>query len=144
MIDCVFCGIAAGTEPATIIREWPGALALVAHNPVAAGHLLVIPREHVQDATTWPWVTAMVMRCAAELAAGHPASNMIISNGAAATQSVYHLHAHVVPRAPGDQLMVPWGTTGNPHDPHWCKVAEHLSAQIACLKSRHGHHEPLT
>lgn len=120
---CVFCDIIAGTGPATIVREWPDALAFVPLNPVVpdGGHILVVPRQHVEDAVENPAVTAATMARAAEFAAEHEASNIITSIGKAATQSVFHLHVHVIRRAPGDQLMVPWGTTGNPHDPHSCK-----------------------
>jgi histidine triad (HIT) family protein len=83
MRNCVFCAIAAGQTPAVIVREWPDTLA-------------VRPR------------TAAVMRRAAELMAEHPAANLITSKGAAATQTVYHLHVHVVPRQGGDGLPLPW------------------------------------
>ncbi|AEY85311.1 hypothetical protein SHJG_p1121 (plasmid) [Streptomyces hygroscopicus subsp. jinggangensis 5008] len=73
-----------------------------------AGHVFVLPRVHVEDAGTDPEVTAAVMRRAAELMAEHPAANLITSKGAAATQTVYHLHVHVVPRQEGDGLPLPW------------------------------------
>lgn len=128
---CAFCAIAAGTAPATIVREWWDALAIVPLNPVTEGHLLVIPRAHVADAVESPAVTAMAMGCAAELAAGLGASNILTSVGAAATQSVFHLHIHVVPRSHGDQLMLPWGTIGDPHEPHRCAGMDRLSAALA-------------
>lgn len=151
---CVFCEIVAGTAPATIIREWPDAIAFVPLNPVVPpnGHILVVPRTHVPDAVTRLDVTAATMRRAAELAAGHDASNILTSIGAPATQSVFHLHIHVIRRAVGDQLMVPWGTTGNPHDPHRCKgmdarddeverlraeLAEANAAHLAVIKAAH-------
>ena len=103
---CVFCGIIAGTEPATIVRRWPDAIAVVPLGPVVAGHLLVIPTAHVRDALTNPDVTAATMRRAAELAP-HPC-NLITSAGREATQSVFHLHVHIVPRAVDDGLALPW------------------------------------
>lgn len=138
MNDCVFCGIVAGTEPATIVREWPDAVAFLAHDPVTPGHVLVIPREHVADAVDSPGVTAATMRRAAQLAAHHPASNIITSVGAAASQTVYHLHVHVIPRVEDDGLMVPWGTTGDPHAPHRCggmdRLRDRLMAELAARK----------
>nr|WP_257003008.1 HIT domain-containing protein [Streptomyces sp. Alain-F2R5] len=65
------------------------------------GHVFVQPRVHVEDAGTDWEVTAAVMRRAAELMAEHPAANLITSRGEAATQSVFHLHVHVVPRTGG-------------------------------------------
>ena len=106
---CPFCEIVAGRAPATIVREWPEAIALVPLNPVVNGHLLVIPREHVPDFTTAHYVSAITMHRAAELAEeiGGP-MNVITSRGREATQSVFHLHLHLVPRAANDGLALPW------------------------------------
>ncbi|MFH8642328.1 HIT family protein [Streptomyces goshikiensis] len=109
MENCVFCSIAAGTAPAVIVREWPDALAIRPRTGgVAEGHVMVLPRVHVADAGTDPEVTAAVYRRAAELMAEQPAANLITSKGRAATQSVFHLHVHVVPRQEDDCLPLPW------------------------------------
>jgi histidine triad (HIT) family protein len=131
---CVFCGIVAGTEPATIRGETRDSIAIDPLGPVAADHLLFIPREHVPDAGSVPEVTARVARDAAAWARRRGvAFNLITSAGAAATQSVWHLHWHYVPRHPDDQLMVPWGTLHgeNPQDPHRCKGMRELERQLA-------------
>lgn len=109
MANCPFCEIITGRAPATKVREWVDALAIIPLGPVVAGHTLVIPKTHVADFTTDPWVSAMAMHCAAELAAesGQP-MNLITSRGQAATQSVFHLHLHLVPRAENDGLALPW------------------------------------
>lgn len=106
MRGCVFCQIADGRAPATIVREWPDAIAIIPLNPVVEGHVLVIPRAHVADATLAPDITAATMRRAAEIAP-YP-SNIITSAGPAATQSVRHLHLHVIPRDWDDGLALPW------------------------------------
>ena len=106
--SCVFCDIVAGRAPATIVREWPEAIAFVPLNPVTPGHTLVIPRRHVRDAGQNPLITKEVMGCAAVLMGELPSANLITSQGSAATQTVPHLHAHVVPRRPGDGLPLPW------------------------------------
>ncbi|MEV7442988.1 HIT domain-containing protein [Streptomyces sp. NPDC091204] len=109
MQNCAFCSITAGQAPAAIAREWPDALAIRPRTGgVTEGHVMVLPRVHVPDAGTDPEVTAAVMRRAAELMAELPAANLITSKGAAATQSVFHLHVHVVPRRDGDDLPLPW------------------------------------
>lgn len=107
--DCVFCAIAAGRAPAHVIRSWPETVAIVPHHPVTPGHWLVLPRVHVRDATTAPAVTAATMHRAAELVAetGDQA-NLITSIGPHATQTVWHLHIHIVPRQSGDNLPLPW------------------------------------
>jgi len=104
--QCIFCQIVAGTATATVVRRWPAAMAIVPIGPVVPGHLLVIPTEHVRDFTSDPSVSAAVMAAAAEI--GQPPCNLITSAGAEATQSVFHLHLHVVPRAAGDGLALPW------------------------------------
>ena len=107
--ECVFCRIADGRAPATIVRDLPEALAIVPLNPVVDGHLLVLPRVHAVDFTDSPLVTARTMRAAAQIAAdiGGP-MNLITSKGREATQSVFHLHVHLVPRAKDDGLALPW------------------------------------
>ncbi len=108
MSACVFCLIVAGRAPATVVWRWPEVIAIRPRRPVAAGHVLVIPRRHVADVAANPAVSAATMRAAAELAGEHRAANVITSRGSAATQTVFHLHLHVVPRADGDGLPLPW------------------------------------
>lgn len=106
--DCVFCDIVTGRRPAAVLREWPDALAFEPLNPVTRGHLLVIPKAHVTDASVDPVITASVVARAAGLAwTWHPC-NLITSCGPEATQTVMHLHVHVIPRRPGDGLLLPW------------------------------------
>lgn len=108
--DCVFCAIIASTEPADVVRRWPDAIAFRPRQPVTPGHVLVVPHAHVTDVTEDPVVSASVMARAAEIA--EAPCNIITSAGWAATQSVWHLHLHVVPRAICDGLALPW--TGQP------------------------------
>lgn len=110
MNDCPFCDIIHGRAPAQVVREWDDAIAIVPLRPVTYGHLLVIPTMHVPDALADPAVTGMVMRRAAELARERrlAALNIITSVGAAATQTVPHLHIHIVLRVEGDGLKLPW------------------------------------
>ncbi|MEU2086785.1 HIT family protein [Streptomyces albus] len=107
-MSCIFCQITAGEAPATVVREWDDALAIVPRGPVTPGHTLVIPKQHVADAGVDPAVSATTMARAAELMAELGAANIITSKGADATQTVYHLHIHVVPREAGDDLPLPW------------------------------------
>ena len=105
---CIFCEIVEGRVPATIVERWNDALAIVPLNPVVDGHLLVIPTTHVEDFTTVPFVSALTMVRASELVAGMGSYNLITSKGRPATQSVFHLHLHLVPRAENDGLALPW------------------------------------
>ena len=79
-------------------------------DPVTRGHLLAIPREHVEHFAEDPVVTGAVFEAAAQYATAHAmtATNLITSKGVAATQSVRHLHVHLVPRRLDDGLALPW------------------------------------
>lgn len=103
---CPFCNIIHGNAPATVVHRWHDALAIVPLNPVIDGHVLVIPHEHVTDYTAIPRISAKTMWRAAEIAS-HP-SNLITSAGREATQTVRHLHIHIVPRRKNDGLILPW------------------------------------
>lgn len=114
---CPFCEIVAGRAPGEMrllagVEHDHGArgvLLLTPLNPVVDGHQLVIPATHVPDATVNTRVFAEVMRAAAKYARvmGRP-FNLITSAGSEATQTVFHLHVHYVPRAQGDGLPLPW------------------------------------
>lgn len=131
MTDCVFCKIVTGNEPATIYHEWSDVIVFRPLNPVVEGHTLVVPKVHVPDAVTDRLVTMLTISRAVEWASQYDSSNILTSIGRAATQSIFHLHIHVVPRAFNDQLMLPWGTTGDPHKPHRCKYVDQLEAELA-------------
>lgn len=112
-MTCPFCDIIAGTAPATFLADWDDAVAILPRRGgCTPGHTLVIPRAHVADAGVDPAVTAATMARAAELAARLDNCNIITSRGAAATQKVFHLHIHVVPRVLGDGLALPWTNHG--------------------------------
>jgi histidine triad (HIT) family protein len=106
---CVFCQIVNGRAPAEVLHRWGGAIAITPLNPVTPGHVLVIPRKHVEHFASAPLVTCQVVAHAASYARNVGGSfNLITSAGRAATQTVFHLHVHLVPRHPGDGLALPW------------------------------------
>ncbi|MBK6019159.1 HIT family protein [Streptomyces sp. MBT53] len=114
-VDCVFCGIAAGTEPARVVADTAETLTFLPVRPVHPGHVLVVPRRHVADIwdldeETAAAVGAAVLRAAHAVRAAHRPEglNVIQSSGAVATQSVFHLHVHVVPRYQGDRMPYLW------------------------------------
>lgn len=106
---CPFCEINTGRAPATFVHEWSDTIAIVPLNPVVDGHTLVIPKRHVADFAADPEVSADTMRRAAQFMrwTDRP-MNVITSRGREATQSVFHLHLHLVPRAENDGLALPW------------------------------------
>jgi histidine triad (HIT) family protein len=79
-------------------------------NPVVPGHMLIVPKRHVEDFADDPAETGRVMVYAARYVRdeglGH--CNLITSRGVDATQSVFHLHVHIVPRWANDDLRLPW------------------------------------
>lgn len=116
-IDCVFCGIVAGTQPADVVFRWDDAIAFLpraddetGRRGCTRGHILVVPREHVADAAESPPITGFMARRAAELARGlyRTDFHLIANCGFFAGQSVEHLHWHIVPRCAGDGLRLPW------------------------------------
>lgn len=106
---CVFCEIIDRPWTATIVRNWPYALAIVPLNPVTKGHTLVLPKDHSADFTTGSQALLWAMMGAAQLGREMGGDmNLITSRGPAATQTVFHLHLHLIPRTAGDGLALPW------------------------------------
>jgi histidine triad (HIT) family protein len=107
MAECPFCARITG-HAYDAGDQW--SVTFEPLNPVTPGHRLFVPRTHVADALAYPEITGYVMQYAARWAAGHRvgACNLITSCGAAATQTVFHLHVHLVPRRGGDGLHLPW------------------------------------
>lgn len=110
--DCPFCGIAAGELPATVVREWADALAILPRGGVGerGDHVLVIPRFHVATAIADPVTTGMVSMRSAQLAVelGWHDANFIFNIGQYGGQTVDHVHHHVLRRRLGDRLYMPW------------------------------------
>ena len=107
---CIFCEIVSGESPANIIREWNDAMAIIPLKPVVDGHILVIPKRHANNFAHIPAISATTMFRAAELTQALPGDdfNLITSKGRVATQSVFHLHLHIIPRKKNDKLALPW------------------------------------
>jgi histidine triad (HIT) family protein len=109
MTSCPFCQrIERGEYEA--VGEDPEVVWFKPLDPVTPGHLLFVPAAHVTDAADDPYTTAMTFLTASDWAkVNHPGSfNLITSAGAEATQTVFHLHVHLVPRTEGDGLVLPW------------------------------------
>lgn len=113
--SCIFCKIVAGELPATIVYEDERTVAFMDISPATPGHLLVVPRAHATDllsigqddliaavATAQRMASLVVDRLSAD------GVNVLNSCGAAAWQTVFHFHLHVIPRYEGDPLTLPW------------------------------------
>jgi histidine triad (HIT) family protein len=120
--DCIFCKIVAGELPATIVDRDEHTIAFMDINPATRGHALVIPRLHTPDLLSVdPRELAAVASAAQRLAKrakqrlSADGVNLINSCGAAAWQTVFHFHVHVIPRYEDDPLRLPWAPA--PGDP---------------------------
>ena len=115
MADCIFCKIAAGELPATVVASDERAMAFLDINPATRGHTLVIPRAHARDihdvgAEDLEAAAALAQRIAglARERLGADGVTLMQSSGEAAWQTVFHFHIHVIPRYAGDPLRLPW------------------------------------
>lgn len=103
---CPFCNYSG---PSPILAGDATSIVIEPLNPVVPGHVLVIPRVHVEHFAEDIGVSRSVMGVAALWAWSHMGEcNLITSRGRAASQSVMHLHVHLVPRVAGDGLALPW------------------------------------
>ncbi len=132
MTDCIFCAIVAGELPATMVAAEERAVAFMDISPATRGHALVVPRTHARDIhEISPEDLAATAALAARVAGlardrlGAAGVNLINSSGAAAWQTVFHFHLHVIPRYDDDPLRLPW--TPAPGDP------EQIAAAAAAL-----------
>lgn len=111
MNDCIFCKIIRKEIPSNIVYEDDQVIAFLDISPVASGHTLVVPKEHSQDLfDTSPEVLQAWMDRVQKIAAavrsavGAEGIVLIQNSGAAAGQTVWHLHMHIIPRNSGDGL----------------------------------------
>ena len=109
--DCIFCAIAAGEIPCFKIYEDDETLAYLDINPFSEGHALVIPKRHAADISeigedALAALMLRVKKVAMHLKEALPCDgfNILQNNGAAAGQTVRHIHFHIVPRHNGDAL----------------------------------------
>lgn len=114
--DCPFCEIVQRDDPdAREVYRDEHVVAFFPDNPATLGHTLVIPRLHIPDVWSLDQTTAaQLARVTTQLASAvrravNPAGlNIIQSNGEAASQTVFHLHVHLVPRWSGDAVGPIW------------------------------------
>lgn len=120
--DCIFCKIVAGELPSTIVDEDERTVAFMDISPATRGHALVVPRAHTRDllavaAEDLEAVALASQRLArrAKERLGADGVNLLNACGAAAWQTVFHFHMHVIPRYRDDPLRLPW--VPGPGDP---------------------------
>ena len=111
----MFCGIVAGSIPSQMIDSDERTVAFMDINPATPGHALVVPRVHSADLLEISSEDLTATALAAQRLARRMKDvlkadgiNLINACGAAAWQTVFHFHIHVVPRYEDDPLKLPW------------------------------------
>jgi histidine triad (HIT) family protein len=105
--DCLFCGVVAGSVPAFKVVDTESGVGFLDIRPVFKGHVLVVPRPHVPqfvDLSDLSGFFALVQEVARAVPAALGAKGTFVAMNNVVSQSVPHLHAHVVPRTKGDGL----------------------------------------
>jgi histidine triad (HIT) family protein len=138
--DCPFDAIVAGTVPAHVVLDDAAAVAFLDARPVFKGHVLVVPRAHyvtmadLPDDLIGPFFAA-VRRISAALPAALGAQGTFVALNNVVSQSVPHVHVHVVPRTKGDGLRgFFWPRQRYESDDeaagYAARIAEALAAQV--------------
>ncbi|MEY2570517.1 MAG: histidine triad family protein [Acidimicrobiaceae bacterium] len=137
MSACLFCEIVAGREPAFVVLDEADVLGFLDVRPLFPGHVLVVPKAHVETlvdlpgALVAPLFTA-VQRVAAAVVAGLGAQGSFVAVNNVVSQSVPHLHVHVVPRTKGDGLRgFFWPRTRYASDDEAAAIAVRLAGVLA-------------
>ncbi len=134
----MFCEIAAGKQPAEIVFSDTGSVAFLDARPLFAGHTLLAPREHRETLADLPpdavgpfFRNAQMLARATEAAFEAEGTFVAINNRV--SQSVPHLHVHIVPRRRKDGLKGFFWPRGKYQDGEMAAAAEKLRAAIAAL-----------
>ena len=137
---CTFCTIAAGEAEAAVVLDDERFLAFLDHRPVFHGHVLLIPREHAETLPDLPpgdagplLERAQLLARAVPQAMAAEGTFVAINNGV--SQSVPHLHVHVIPRSRGDGLRgFFWPRRPYEDASHLRETAERIRAAVDRLR----------
>ena len=136
MSDCLFCEIVAGERPAHIVFATERALAFLDSRPLFKGHTLIVPREHIETLTELPAESlgsffGYAQRVAGAMESALDAAGSFVAMNNKISQSVPHLHVHVVPRNHKDGLRgFFWPRTKYASDAEAADFAGRLAAAL--------------
>lgn len=138
--DCGFCAILSGGVPTQIVLDDENTFAFLDNRPLFPGHSLLVPREHIETLADVPdrllgelFGNARLLSRAMETGLGAQGSFVAINNRV--SQSVPHLHVHVVPRTKGDGLRgFFWPRHKYEDEAHAERVAEQVRDAVASLR----------
>ena len=133
---CKFCQIIAGEIPAHFVLDTDEVVAFLDHRPLFPGHTLVLPREHVETLADLPPDRVgpffrEVQRVEAAVRTAMEAEGSFVAENNVVSQSVPHLHVHVVPRRRKDGLRgFFWPRTRYASDAEMAAVAARITREL--------------
>ncbi|HVD23762.1 MAG TPA: HIT family protein [Lapillicoccus sp.] len=133
---CTFCLIVAGEIPAHVVLDEPDLFGFLDVRPVFKGHVLLVTREHVEALPELPArlrepLLEAMQRLARAVVDGLGAQGSFVASNTVVSQSVPHLHVHVVPRTKGDGLRgFFWPRTKYASDDEATEYASRLAAAL--------------
>jgi histidine triad (HIT) family protein len=137
---CPFCDLIRGAAEVSVCFEDARALAFLDIQPVNAGHVLIVPRQHFETLEDVPHELAMhlfdvAMRLTPVIRriAGAADMNIVVNSGANAGQNVFHYHVHLIPRTADDGFDIPLPFPGS-HMPDRTKLDATAARIIAALR----------
>jgi histidine triad (HIT) family protein len=138
MSECIFCQIIHKQVPASIVYEDERVVAFLSSRPVNEGHTLVVPKKHYENLYEIPEEeTAYLFKIAKRIAHGvrdatvAEGIRIVQNNGAAAGQVVFHLHVHIIPMKPHNQLH----DSGAYRDPTYHRSVEALEQDAEKIRN---------
>ena len=140
--ECLFCRIVSGELPATIVYEDDNSVAFLDHRPLFHGHTLLVPREHVEtldelsSKIVGPYFEAAQLLSRA-VESGMDAEGTFVAMNNRVSQSVPHLHVHVVPRRKKDGLKgFFWPRTKYKSDEEMEEVKKKIANALKKIKAQ--------
>ena len=140
--DCLFCRIVSGELPVTVVYEDENAVAFLDHRPLFPGHTLLVPRQHVETLGDLPaklvapyFEAAQLLSLVVESAMDAEGTFVAMNNRV--SQSVPHLHVHVVPRRRKDGLKgFFWPRTKYKNDEEMEEVKKKITIALKKIKAQ--------
>jgi len=140
--SCLFCRIVSGEVAAIVVYEDENSLAFLDHRPLFHGHALLVPRRHVETLAELPaslvgpfFKAAQLLALAVELALDAEGTFVAMNNRV--SQSVPHLHVHIVPRRKKDGLKgFFWPRTKYKTEEEMLEVKKLIAREVAKIKSQ--------
>ena len=138
--SCIFCRLIGGETAANIVFEDESSLAFLDHRPLFPGHCLLVPRKHYETLSDLPvdligrfFESVQLLTRAVELALRAEGSFVAMNNRV--SQSVPHLHVHIVPRRKKDGLKgFFWPRSKYENDAQLAEIQKSIQAAIAAIQ----------